>query len=142
MSTIDTTTEIATSFLFISEEEQELAKSAIEQLVQHGNDTTVSLPTAVMDFLLDTLRMAADGQVITGISSKTELTVQQATELLCVSEPFLLKKLDFGEIPFRFDGNERRILMKDILIYKEAQKSLRLRTLGELVAESQEAGLY
>lgn len=72
----------------------------------------------------------------------SELTVPEAAKWLCVSEPFLIQKLDSGEIPYQFSEGERRIFLKDLLTYMETKKELRLSVLSELTAESQEAGLY
>lgn len=138
MATTDLTVGVP-SFLLASQEKQELAKVTLAQLHgrQNADQTGLSLSPAGIRILEEMLKMVADGQVVTGISRKTEMTIRQATELLCVSESHLLKLLDSKEIPSHGEGNDRKILLKDLLEYKETKKNLRLAVLAELVAESQ-----
>jgi len=71
-----------------------------------------------------------------------ELTVRQAAEILCISEPSMVKLLESGKIVFRQTDEIRLIASKDVLEYKEQKKNLRLGVLAELVKESQESESY
>jgi excisionase family DNA binding protein len=72
---------------------------------------------------------------------QTELTMQQAAEVLNVSVPFLAEQLDQGLIPFCGDNLRRRVRLEDALAYKERIDRDRLKALEELAAQSQELGL-
>ena len=73
------------------------------------------------------------------------LTTQQASDLLNVSRPYLIKLLDRGDIPFeRGDetGSHRRIRFVDLMEYKHKIDKDRREQLRKLTQMSQEAGFY
>lgn len=61
----------------------------------------------------------ASEQAISIVCQNRELTTQQATDILNVSRPFLVKLLDEGAIPCIKVGSHRRIQFKDLIIYRE-----------------------
>ncbi len=56
--------------------------------------------------------------------------------------PFLIRVLEAGEIPYRKVGRHRRVLMKDILAYKQSMQVKRRAALDELVKASEDVGGY
>jgi len=71
-----------------------------------------------------------------------EVTVRQAADLLCVSEPYMVQLLDSGHIASQHSDGMRLIALKDVLEYQERKKNLRLGVLAKLVKESQESESY
>ena len=61
----------------------------------------------------------AEGKTISIVPSNSEVSTQQAADMLNVSRPHLIKLLEAKKIPFNKVGSHRRILLKDIMEYKE-----------------------
>lgn len=74
-------------------------------------------------------------------SHHAELTTQEAAELLNVSRPYIVRLLDEGQIPSHRIGAHRRVLFKDVMVYKEEHRRARGAVLDQLSALDQELGL-
>ncbi|MBI3969247.1 MAG: helix-turn-helix domain-containing protein [Chloroflexi bacterium] len=102
----------------------------------------VPLPEPVARSLADLVRELARGRTVRIEPIDSELSTQQAAELLNVSRPFVIKLLDAGEIPYHFVGTHRRIRLEDLLRYKQQRSQRRRAALAEMAREAQESGLY
>ena len=71
----------------------------------------------------------------------SELTSQQAADLLNVARPFLIERLNQGEIPFRKVGIHRRIRLHALMGYQQAIDQQRVTVLDELSAQAQVLGM-
>lgn len=101
----------------------------------------VPLPESASDALTRTLELIAEGSGVAVIPVDSEVTTQQAADLLNVSRPYVVTLLERGEIPFRKVGTRRRIRLADVLAYKAAQDARSTAALDELAAEAQDLGL-
>lgn len=104
----------------------------------NGESDDLVLPGHVLQILLDVLSEMSKGNAISLIPHHQEVSTQEAASLLNVSRPFLVGLLEKGEIPFRKVGAHRRVLLTDILEYKERCDHQRTEALDELAAFSQE----
>ena len=100
----------------------------------------VLLP-AVTSSLLDVLRLVSSGRGFRTIPVDSELTTQQAADLLNVSRPYLVKLLDEGEISHVKTGRHRRVRANDLFAYKEKRDEIRSKALSELARMDYEEGL-
>jgi excisionase family DNA binding protein len=101
----------------------------------------VVIPMAAFRLLTDILTQMACGNAVTLMPINTELTTQQAADILNVSRPFLIGLIDTNKIPHRKVGTHRRIRFDDLMAYKQDIDQKRLQTLEELASEAQELGM-
>ncbi len=101
----------------------------------------VPIPAPAMQLLTDILMQMARGKTVTVVPVDTELTTQQAADLLHVSRPFLIERMEGGEIPFKKVGTHRRVLFEDVMSYKSRIDQERLKVLDELTQQAQELGM-
>jgi excisionase family DNA binding protein len=84
----------------------------------------------------------AYGQAVTIAPVHQRLTTQEAAVLLGISRPTFVKLLDAGEIPYEQPGRHRRVLLTDVLAYRERRSSRRGEALDRMVEISENAGMY
>jgi excisionase family DNA binding protein len=144
-----------------SEEEKNLARESSRRLEEaiavHDMDTEVSsrkhislhlgggkrgqsvdLPASALPLVARMLSEMGQGHAVALLPMEMEITTQQAADLMNVSRPFLVGLIDQDHIPSRKVGTHRRLLLKDVLAYKERDIARRRDILGQLAADAQE----
>jgi len=114
-------------------------QSAQIRIIDGEQDITV--PLSAMRMLVDILAHMAEGEAMTLIPQRAELTTQQAADFLNVSRPFFVKFLEEGKLPFHKVGSHRRVFFRDLVIYKEQSMDERRKILDELSAQAQELNM-
>ncbi len=105
------------------------------------SDRFIELPESIVGVLMSALKTIASGRGVTVVPENAELTTVEASDILSVSRPYLIKLLDEKKIPFRKVGKHRRILMEDIMRYKKNIDAEREKTLDALTAQAQQDGM-
>lgn len=108
---------------------------------QPSDPQVITLPAPAVSLLPEILAELANGHVVTVAATHSELTSQQAADLLNVSRPYLVGLLEKRAIPFRRVGNRRRVRLADVLAYRRREELDRQRILDELTAEAEHLGL-
>jgi excisionase family DNA binding protein len=113
------------------------AKADVKVRVVERADVIVPLPARAVTLIVAFLQSIAEGKAVSVIPYAAEFTTNQAADFLNVSRPFLIGLLEKDEIPYRKVGSHRRILMSDLLAYKEKSDIRRRAAIGEMVAHAQ-----
>ncbi len=101
----------------------------------------VPIPESLYEVLRRGVAVLKTGEAVEVVSSGSELTTQQAADLLNVSRPFLIKLLERGDIAYRLSGTHRRIGLRELLRYRSQRSALRLRALNEMAREADDLGI-
>lgn len=130
------------------ESSRTLAKYASQERVtmtvtgENGESEDIVLPGHLMEMLIKILTVTSQGKAINIMPINSELTTQEAANMMNVSRPHIVKLLDQDTIAHHKVGSHRRIYLKDLLEYMEKNRSARSEALDELTALSQDLGLY
>ena len=122
--------------------DEELAQNQGVAKLVTPQGSEIRLPYSILKVLMEVVHEMARGNAVIVMPIHAELTTQQAAELLNVSRPFLVSLLEQGEIKYRKVGTHRRILLEDLIVYKDRRDRERLSALDELAKEDQRLGLY
>ncbi|HEX5540689.1 MAG TPA: helix-turn-helix domain-containing protein [Micromonospora sp.] len=102
----------------------------------------IDIPNELYGVLRDVVTALSHGLAISIAPHNTMLTTQEAADLLNISRPTLVRLLTDGEIPYTMRGRHRRVMLRDILDYRDRTRRERRQTLDQMVAEAEADGLY
>jgi excisionase family DNA binding protein len=106
------------------------------------NGEQLVMPAQIFEVLRGVVQAMAEGQAVMIAPVHQRLTTQEAADLLGISRPTLVKLLEDGEIPFEQPGRHRRVLLRDVLAYRERRSTERRAALDRMVEISEDAGVY
>jgi excisionase family DNA binding protein len=78
----------------------------------------VRVPRTAYRLFLEVLSQLSSGNAVTIVPIPSELTTQEAAELLNVSRPHVVHLMETGVLPFRRVGTHRRVLASEVLAYR------------------------
>lgn len=128
---------------YLKKSETELLKNKEKSVrIQIGNsEELIEIPLKAFLFLRSILSNMAEGKSMILLPTDSELSTQQAAEILKVSRPHIIKLLEAGKIAHRKVGSHRRINLEDLLAYEEELKKTRRKNLDILSKEAQDLNL-
>jgi excisionase family DNA binding protein len=92
-----------------------------------GKDEVLSLPPKAAALLETALEHLVQGERVAVLAEDTEVSPNEAAEILGMSRPLVVHRMNRGHLPFHYVGNHRRAKLKDVLAFKEkvdAQQAL------------------
>ena len=83
-----------------------------------GEDRVVRLPPKAAALLEAALGRLLQGERVAVLAEDQELSPNDAAEILGISRPLVVHRMDLGDLPFRYVGRHRRTKLKDVLALK------------------------
>jgi hypothetical protein len=83
-----------------------------------GGDQVVRLPPKAAALLEAAFNRLLQGERVAVLAEDQELSPNDAEEMLGISRPLVVHRMDIGDLPFRYVGNHRRTRLKDVLALK------------------------
>jgi excisionase family DNA binding protein len=115
-------------FVELSDQDRKAAKSLgklskgdqVEVRVRRkrGEDQIVRLPPRAAALLEAALAHLLQGGRVAILAEDQELSPNDAAEILGISRPLVVHRMDVGDLPFRYVGKHRRMKFKDVLALK------------------------
>jgi len=99
------------------------------------------LPPSIARGLFVMLSALSEGDAVAVVPMGTDLTTQEAANLLGVSRPYLIRLIDQGVIPCEWVGSHRRIRVEDVLAYRRSRQAKQRAALRDLAEETESAGV-
>ncbi len=84
----------------------------------------------------------AQGKNLSLIPLSDEINIEEAAQIINVSQSYLIKLIKNKDIPYHLVENRKKILLKDLLEYKIKRDEKRKEGLEKLTELTQELGLY
>lgn len=102
----------------------------------------IKIPLKAFKLLADILKTMSDGKSVSIVSSAAEVSTQKAAEILGCSRPHIVKLLEEGKINFTKVGKHRRILLDDLIKFKENMKREQKKHIIDIMDFDRKIGLY
>lgn len=102
----------------------------------------IKIPLSALKLLGDIIKAMQQGKLISLVPVATEVTTQDAAEMLGCSRPHFVKLLEDGKIAFTKIGKHRRIKCDDIIDYRKQMKDQQKQHIIDTMHSDEETGLY
>ena len=102
-----------------------------------GQDQVVRLPPKAAALLETALGHLLLGERVAVLAEDQELSPNDAADILGISRPLVVHRMDVGDLPFRYVGKHRRTKLRDILALKTTMDAQR-KALEALAADAEE----
>jgi len=92
----------------------------------------VEIPEEIHRVLLQVIDSMQRGLAVSILPQSKTLTTQQAADLLGISRPTLVKLLDEQNLPFERVGTHRRVLLVDVMAFRDRRRQEQYDALEEM----------
>ena len=117
-------------------------KSELADIEIEETGEKIKIPSRALAFLGNILKAMSEGKPVSIVPMATEVTTQSAAEILSCSRPHLVKLLEEGMIPYTRVGKHRRLMIEDVLKYRQKMKSEQKQHLIGIMNSDEDLGLY
>lgn len=83
-----------------------------------GEEETVRLPAKAAGLIEAAVERLLQGERIAVLAEDEELSPNEAADILGISRPLVVHRMDIGDLPFRYVGKHRRAALRDVLVLK------------------------
>ncbi len=83
-----------------------------------GKDQVVRLPAQAATLLESALDHLLQGERVAVLADDQEVSPNDAANILGMSRPLVVYRMEIGDLPFRYVGKHRRTKLKDVLMLK------------------------
>lgn len=104
-------------------------------------DDRVELPAELYHLLRQVVEALRGGLGVTIRPEHTTLTTQQAADLLGISRPTLVRLLEQEVIPYERANSHRKILLRDLLAYRDQRRELQYAALDATAVDDENEDL-
>ncbi len=105
-------------FQAVSKRIKSSQKNGVKIKIQESGEF-LTIPKKALTFLTAIIQNMAEGKTVSIVPSDSDLSTQQAADMINVSRPHLIKLLESKQIPFKKVGSHRRVLLMDIMEYQD-----------------------
>lgn len=116
--------------------------AALRLTARDGSGVELELPRGLVEALLEVLRTLGKGGGVTLNRLGPEVSPSQAAEILNVSEAYVEKLIERGELKLRAGSSLRLLSLIDLLVFAQRGHTAREEALYEPTRLAQEEGDY
>lgn len=116
-------------------------KTAQAALEQPESMKLADLPAGISQLLREALTEMERGHAIRVLPVATELSTQEAADILGISRPTMARLLDAGYLPSWKVGTHRRVRLEDVMAFTQTQEGRTVTTQQQLADLDQELNL-
>ena len=102
----------------------------------------IEIPGTVFEILRTAVGFISHGRAVMLVPDNQAITTQRAADILGMSRPFFIKKLESGLMAHHRVGNQRRVYVRDVLEFAKKRDKERLSALDLLARDAFKSGLY
>jgi excisionase family DNA binding protein len=125
---------------FIHEQANATGDTTVMRLTA-ADSRTVDVPPQMVDLLQYMARTLAQGDTVTVSTISREISTGEAAKILGMSRPTVVKLLDTDQISSRKVGTHRRVVLRDVLQFRDRVMAERRKAYEALMEDCDALGM-